>query len=427
MKNGVIAPNKFFFSDGLRKALISIFYFPMTILCAPLGYGKKVAASGYLLSTNASILWMNFSEGLERGQFWLEFHHLLTEIQAEDDEIKIESKFPGNTREIDEIIRNIRDSTAKNAGKEYVLVVNAFQNMAQKDQMEIFHFLRCVANACIPQFHIVLITSKKPPLEAYDQIDNSICIIGTELFRLSQKEISRFFEAYGIQLNDKELEKIETFSEGWLSALSALVIVSLEMGKFDDRAIAETARRMMVYIQDAFFSRLDEAEKQFIAAVHDFEYFSKEQAQFVCKRAGLSLKTHQVIDQLLEDNFLIHYHYLTGQYHFHGLVRQIGRMEFQKLEVPLQHKIKKHAHTWAQNQKKILVCGGFTGEQAYFKKLTAREREICFLLKSKRTYREIGEDLFISENTVKTVVKSIYRKLEIHSKRQLWEMGDNSF
>ena len=49
--------------------------------------------------------------------------------------------------------------------------------------------------------------------------------------------------------------------------------------------------------------------------------------------------------------------------------------------------------------------------------LSAREQQILEQLKTKDTLAEIGERLFISENTVRTHVKSIYKKLGV-SKRQ---------
>ncbi|MDR1705597.1 MAG: LuxR C-terminal-related transcriptional regulator [Clostridiales bacterium] len=51
--------------------------------------------------------------------------------------------------------------------------------------------------------------------------------------------------------------------------------------------------------------------------------------------------------------------------------------------------------------------------------LTKREREIALLAKERLAAKEIAEKLFISENTVRTVLKTIYDKLDIHSKAEL--------
>lgn len=51
--------------------------------------------------------------------------------------------------------------------------------------------------------------------------------------------------------------------------------------------------------------------------------------------------------------------------------------------------------------------------------LTPRETEIAILAKKGHTVKVIAELLFISDETVKTILKSVYRKLEIHSKVEL--------
>jgi len=51
--------------------------------------------------------------------------------------------------------------------------------------------------------------------------------------------------------------------------------------------------------------------------------------------------------------------------------------------------------------------------------LTERESEIAALLLKGRTYRMIADELYLSENTVKTHIKNIYSKLNIQSKSEL--------
>ena len=45
--------------------------------------------------------------------------------------------------------------------------------------------------------------------------------------------------------------------------------------------------------------------------------------------------------------------------------------------------------------------------------------EVVRLITQGRSKREVGERLFVSENTVKAHVKHIYTKMGIHNKREL--------
>jgi len=51
--------------------------------------------------------------------------------------------------------------------------------------------------------------------------------------------------------------------------------------------------------------------------------------------------------------------------------------------------------------------------------LTPREREIALLFKDRMSRKEIADKLYISEETVKSTLKAVYSKLEIHSRREL--------
>lgn len=51
--------------------------------------------------------------------------------------------------------------------------------------------------------------------------------------------------------------------------------------------------------------------------------------------------------------------------------------------------------------------------------LTPREREIALLAKDRLSAREIADKLYISDTTVRTILKNVYSKLDIHSKKEL--------
>lgn len=51
--------------------------------------------------------------------------------------------------------------------------------------------------------------------------------------------------------------------------------------------------------------------------------------------------------------------------------------------------------------------------------LTEREKAVVRLLRAEKTYKEIGLELGISENTVRSHVVRIYSKLGIHNRYRL--------
>jgi ATP/maltotriose-dependent transcriptional regulator MalT len=362
---------------------------------------------------------MNITKNTDEVYFWNEFREIFTE--SSDETVFAENGFPRTIKQKDEVIRKLRITISKFDNRECVLVVNDLQKMPISARTHIVSLLKYIAGDFINHFHVVLITSHKSIIEASDRIDSSICIIETELFRLGESEIPRLFHNYGITLDKNDLMVVQRFSEGWMSALSALVIVALEFERLDSDVMAETTRRMSVYIQNALYDDIQEQEKQLIAIMHGFDRFSIEQAAFICKSAGFVFDVNETVGNLVSKNFFIDYNYTAHQYRFHNLLRAVSEIEFRKLDTVQRKKVLNAYEAWKREQRNLLSLGGFIPEIQNFKNLTKRERDIYFLLQAGQTYKSIGENLYISENTVKTVVKSIYRKLNVHSKKELLE------
>ena len=58
-------------------------------------------------------------------------------------------------------------------------------------------------------------------------------------------------------------------------------------------------------------------------------------------------------------------------------------------------------------------------------KLSSREREILGLILENKKRKEIAEDLHLSENTIKTHTRTLYSKLGVGSREELYALLDN--
>jgi DNA-binding NarL/FixJ family response regulator len=58
--------------------------------------------------------------------------------------------------------------------------------------------------------------------------------------------------------------------------------------------------------------------------------------------------------------------------------------------------------------------------------LTARELEVLELLASGKSYSTIADQLFVDKETIKSHIKNIYLKLEVHSKAEAIEKARKS-
>jgi len=69
-------------------------------------------------------------------------------------------------------------------------------------------------------------------------------------------------------------------------------------------------------------------------------------------------------------------------------------------------------------RKVVTEFAGFKGERVANEQLTRRENEILDLMATGLRYKEIGAQLFISTETVRTHIRNIYEKLQVASRTE---------
>jgi len=394
-------PKNYFFKKHLSSALTQIYQAPMTVIIAPPGYGKEVAVSYYTMSTNALTLWVNVPKGAGGGYFCGALKNALSQIEGEAS--VFDNALPICHGSMDAATSFLRDMMAKSP-KKIALVIDNFQNIPEPDNA--YRFLAHVASCNIPHLHIVLLSTRYLPVSADDLLNGTIARIGKSLFCLDNEGIERFFASYGIEMSKDCIKKAATFSEGWLSALSALANAILEKGAFDEGAIADAKRRIGAYLREAIWTDIPDTARNFLTMMSITDAFTPGQARNVCLLTGTKTNAEAIL-KLLEGRHVLDI-CDDGSYRMHNIMLSLARKEAKSLPTGL---FEMAARALAEDDGQDLNPAA--------SRLSAREWEVLELLQGGKKYKEIAAALYISQNTVKTVVSSIYRKLGIQSKKEL--------
>ena len=78
MENKVIDIRSLYFTENLKRELDAILEKPLTIIDAPMGYGKTVAVKEFFKSHQADVLWVSLS-GCPKNGYWDMFCQWLEE------------------------------------------------------------------------------------------------------------------------------------------------------------------------------------------------------------------------------------------------------------------------------------------------------------------------------------------------------------
>lgn len=140
-----------YFPSRITKALDGIFDHPLTLIEAPMGYGKTTAVREYLRNAGADTLWQEVPADGGDG-FWDGFAGLFGEFDNERSQSLIHMRFPDNAKTAREAIKLIKDIRLP---ENTVLVVEDWQNISIPAANTFFEQL---AESRIERLHIVLVT-----------------------------------------------------------------------------------------------------------------------------------------------------------------------------------------------------------------------------------------------------------------------------
>lgn len=348
-------PGSFYFSERLVRALSHIHACPLTIVHAPLGYGKTVAVREQLRAGNARVIWVGTPHGGEAA-FWREFCRALKQGlpgQAEIVQTLLRMGYPADavlaeaacdlllrldfTPEtvlvIDDIhllhtycereATSLADSGAGAAGQvgDAKICLTWQRGVTSGGMVKLCEML---AGKKKSGLHIVCI-SRYPYGEPgiLQSLRGSVRIVGDDLFALNQREIKKYFEHCGIRLSMVQAQSLLEQTGGWISAL---YLHLLRYSKYEKNFRPEGVNGLL---ENEVFEPLSMSAREVLLATCRVEGFTKAQADFLC-----GVDTANALAELREKNSFLHYDTLAERYSTHAIFQSFmcGRLQMLPLE-----------------------------------------------------------------------------------------------
>lgn len=207
-----------YFPSRIIKSLDGILDHPLTIIEAPMGYGKTTSVREYLRNAGVDMLWQMVYES-STASFWNGFAKLFRELDDDRSQSPVHLRFPNDTVSMQEAIKLIKDIKLPD---KTVLVVDDYHHI---NSPAVNSFIEILAEKKIDHLHIVLITriAKFQRLEEL-ALKGYLHYISKETFELLPNEIMAYYKTCGITLGDSEAQQLYADTEGWISALYLIML-----------------------------------------------------------------------------------------------------------------------------------------------------------------------------------------------------------
>ncbi len=291
----------------LRKTafdtLENIFKYPLTVVVAPMGYGKTTVVREFIKLCKTPVLWKPIT-GSSQEIFWNGLVRLIGKVDA-CCASKLEALgFPGDSILLDEAVYILQSIELK---KKTVLVFDDWHLLKSK---EADVFIETLIRAEINNLHVVIISRAVFGENSTELFLKSYAfVMDKSKFSLSREEITEYYRLNGIPIGPQQAEKLFLYSEGWFSALYLCLLNYRQHGKFEEKI------KLYGLVAKLVYDPLPEQLKEFLLAICVFDNFTQEQATFF-----FGADAPRLIGKLLEDNAFVSYNGATDTYQLHSIL-----------------------------------------------------------------------------------------------------------
>jgi LuxR family maltose regulon positive regulatory protein len=339
-----------YFPRRITDAMKEVLNYPLTIVEAPMGYGKTTAVRKYLDNHASKVMWHNIYDNTSTG-FWNGFCRQLDTLDHNCAQSLVRLGFPDDSVSIHEALHII---SAIDFPKQSVMVIDDYHLAGGA---EVNAFIESVVRNEISNLHIVL-AARYIEIANIEELElkGYLNHLKKEMFELSPKEIVEYFRLCGVVIRDSDAERLHVLTEGWISAIYLLMLNYVATGCYSD------ITNIYKLMEKAVYNPLSEEIKDFLVVMCIFDNFTAEQAVFMWGEEN----TAGILGEIMSKNAFIKYDSRQKTYHMHAILTNLLKdvLEGKSIKDDLYRK----AAEWylrncdfTQSMHYSYLCGDFEG------------------------------------------------------------------
>jgi len=338
------------FPQRITEAIGKIFDHPLTLVEAPMGYGKTTAVREHVILTGAGLLWQNIYDD-SKAAFWGGFCLLFKELDSDRAYSLAQLGFPDDSVSMHAALTLIRSIALPG---QTVIVIDDFHLV---DTRETADFITYLAANKIANLHIVLISRYFEFFSTVElSLKNYLYHIKKESFEFSPKEIIDYYKCCGISITASEADELYNLTEGWISALYLLMLNYKESGNL------LTSINIYMLIEQAVYEPFPDKIKKFLLLMSIYNSFTPEQAAYMIPDSDIE----EMINEVTGKNAFIMYDPIQKSYHIHSIFKNFLSNKLKSMGEPFGTELYKKAAGWYMQSGGYLLsmhysylCGDF--------------------------------------------------------------------
>ncbi len=298
---------------SLRQFLQGIWNYPLTVVQAPMGYGKTTAVREFLKNCQAQVLWQTVFDS-STAAFWSGFSRLLGRLDPVCGRSLAGMGVPGDSLLREEAVELIG---AVKFPPPTVIVIDDYHLLSS---VAIDQFFQRLIQADIPGLHLVIVSRRRFGENMTELALKGYCLLlDRQHFELTDAEIAEYCELCGVRLKPGEAAFLRSYTEGWISAVYLCILAYRQTGRIEQQPAS-----LRELIDKVIYQPCPAEMKEFLAAICILDSFSLPQAEHMWRNGNAA----EMLARLTAENTFITFDYASHSYSLHNILTDFLRRIF---------------------------------------------------------------------------------------------------
>lgn len=320
--------------------------FPLSIITAPMGYGKTMAVMDFFRSSEKRVVWISLTAPVkisDEDYFWTLLTSSLREkVPALSTRLETMG-FPEDALQVLRFLELLR--TEAPLEEDTYIVLDDFQYVSAD---RITALIGQVVQAKIPHLHLIILSRANPHLPVAEWAMKGLCnVITMQTLAFTDQEAEDYLKLIRFPGDEAVRKCILRSSNGWIASLYLMANDYMLSQSIDHHATVFSLLRSSLY--DTYSDR----EKEYLMKLSLLDSFSAEQISEIFSEPELLC----FLKRLYTSNALI-FRDPRGEYRFHDLFRSFLQEELRTSGLDIRDFAQRVAQ-WASEHKMYLYAFKF--------------------------------------------------------------------
>lgn len=347
----------------LSRSLQEIWAYPLTVVQAPMGYGKTTAVREFLRSCQAKVLWQTVFETTDAA-FWRGFSRLLGGLDPVCGQSLAALGAPADSllrEEAVELIGSVKFPSPT------VYVIDDYHRLSAE---HIDRFFERLVLADIPGLHILLLSRSAFGENTAELVLKRHCLLLDKRdFALTADEIAEYCKLRGVRLKPGEAAFLHAATEGWISAVYLYMLDYRQTGRLDQQPAS-----LYELIDKVVYQPCSDEMKEFLTSMCIFDSFTLAQAGHMWPKGNAAA----LLARLTAENAFVAFEHAGQTYSMHNILTGFLRRIFDQRDLESRRAVWQLGGEWFRGIGELNLAMDYFYRAAAFEQLLATIDEARF-------------------------------------------------